>query len=301
MGAANVVPGVSGGTIAFITGIYQRILDSLKAFNLNNLKLLLSGKFKAFAQETDLLFLIILGLGGLISVKTVAKALDYAFVHYPIYIWALFFGLILASVWSVGKTVKKWYPTTIICGLIGMVIAIAISFLSPASENDHLIYLFLCGIVAMCSMIIPGLSGSFVLLLMGNYHLILQSINQLSDGEYSEAIRVIAPIGIGAMIGLLAFANFLSWLFDKHHDTALSLITGFIAGSIVMVWPWKMADKITTIGSAEKGEEIKEKVLSYRYEIPDFTIGETWIAVAMMLLGAALVIMTEKLSKKETH
>jgi len=298
MGAANVIPGVSGGTLAFIIGIYQRILDALKSFTPTNFKLLLSGKFKEFAASTDLLFLLILALGGVFGIKTLAKSLDYAFENNPIYIWSLFFGLIIASVWTVGKTIKKWNTATISLGLIGMLIAVTTSFLTPASENDNTLYLVLCGVFAVCSMITPGLSGSFVLLLMGNYHLImLQSVNQLSSGDYSSGLKILAPVFFGAIIGLLAFANILSWLFAKHHDTAISLITGFIAGSTVMVWPWKVADKIATI---DTGDEIKEKVLSYRYDMPDFSAGGTWLALGIMLFGVALVLVTERLSKKET-
>jgi len=296
MGAANVIPGVSGGTIAFITGIYQRLLDALKSFKPTNLKLLFKGQLGDFVKATDLLFLITLGLGVVISIKTLAKALDYAFEHHPTLVWSLFFGLILASIWTVGKMVKKWDQKSIVAGLIGLIIAVAISFMTPASENTNVFYLMLCGVASVCSMIIPGLSGSFVLLLMGNYHLImLDSINLLSEGQFGEAAKVLVPVGIGAVIGVVSLANFLSWLFKAHHDTAVSLITGFVAGSIVMVWPWKVADKIARI---DKGDEIKEKVLSYRYEMPDLTALDTWLALAAMGIGALLVLGTEKFSNK---
>jgi len=167
------------------------------------------------------------------------------------------------------------------------------AFLKPAGESHNLIYLMLCGVVAMCSMIIPGLSGSFVLLLMGNYKLIMiDSVNALSDRNFGEAISVLAPVAIGAVIGLFSLARFLGWLFKNHNDRAVSLITGFVAGSLVVIWPWKE----TLITTFERDGEIKEKIEGYaNWHLPDFSTGETWIAILLMGVGAGLVILMERL------
>ena len=295
MGGANVVPGVSGGTVAFITGIYERLLNALSSLNLKNLKLLLSGKFKEFIQATDLIFLFILGLGVITSVKTISSGLDFAFTNYPTYVWSLFFGLILASIWTVGKTVTEWSKTAIVAALIGLIIAGAISFQSPASENSNFFYLILCGILSVCSMLIPGLSGSFILLLLGNYHLIvLTSLNHLSNGEFAEGLSILFPVLLGSIIGVLSLANALSWLFKTYHNTAVSLITGFITGSLIMIWPWKTVNEVATIA---KNGVLEEKVLSYHYELPAMELSTTWIALGCMLVGMLIVLLTERFSK----
>jgi len=291
MGAANVVPGVSGGTIAVIVGIYERLIDALKGLDVKALKLLLKFRISEFVKKTDLVFLISIAFGALLSILTLAKVLKWGMAEHPRYVWALFFGLILASVPMVGKTVKKWNTGVWVYALMGCAIAAAMAFLSPANENDHPLYLLLCGVVAMCSMIIPGLSGSFVLILLGNYVLIMvDSVNALRSFELGKALPILIPVSIGAVVGMLTLSRFLSWLFKRFHDYAMGLITGFIAGSLLIIWPWK-----------EKGEimklEGKEKVLSWDYGFPALAETETWIAVFYLILGIALMIGTERFGK----
>ena len=237
MGAANVVPGVSGGTIALITGIYERLINALKSFDGKALKLGLGFKIKDLWKKVDGLFLTSLMLGVGVSIITLARVLEESFKSHPVLIWSVFFGLIAASIPSVGKTVKRWTPDVVFVCLIGAAIAVSMAFLTPASQSKDFVYLMLCGVAAMCSMIIPGLSGSFVLLLMGNYRLVLSSVNALSSGNVSEALSVIVPVGIGAVVGLLVLSRFLSWLFKAHHDRAIGAITGFVIGSLVIIWP----------------------------------------------------------------
>ena len=178
MGAANVIPGVSGGTIALITGIFEKLIASIKAFDLTAIKLFFTGKFKQFAQHVNLDFLIAVFLGVAVSIFSVARLFAFLFDNYPVYIWSFFFGLILASVYFVGKTVERWNAGVVISFIAGTAIAVIISVMKPATENSSLIYLLICGVVATCSMILPGLSGSFVLILMGNYRLIMiDSVN----------------------------------------------------------------------------------------------------------------------------
>ena len=234
MGAANVIPGVSGGTIALITGIYEKLINSLKSFNIQAFRFLLKGQFKDFSSHISLNFLIAVFLGVGVSIVSLAKLLEFLFNNYPTYLWAFFFGLILASVYYVGKTIGKWNINTICSLIIGTGIAIVISLLNPTTENKDTFYLFLCGVVAISSMILPGLSGSFILILMGNYMLVLSSISELN-------FSILIPFGIGCLFGLLAFSHLLAWVFKKFKDATISLLTGFILGSLLILWPWKEA------------------------------------------------------------
>ena len=210
IGSANVIPGVSGGTIALITGIFERLINALKSFNITAVKLLFSGKFKDFARHTDLAFLCSVGLGVIVAIFSIAKIFDFLFANYPVYLWSFFFGMILTSIYYVGKTIEKWSWKTIVAFVIGTGIAAYIAFGTPAKENDNFIYLLICGAVATCSMILPGLSGSFVLVLMGNYQLIMiQAVNNLD-------LSILIPVAIGGVAGILAFAHILSWIYKKY-------------------------------------------------------------------------------------
>ncbi len=281
MGAANVIPGVSGGTIALITGIFERLINAIKSFNGKAIQLLLKGKIKDFIKHIDLGFLIALFTGIGMAVVSLAKLFEYLFENYPIYIWAFFFGLVLASIYFVGKTVGKWSASSIISLIAGTAIALSISILTPASENDSFTYLILCGVVAICSMILPGLSGSFVLILLGNYQLVMiDAINNIS-------IAILLPVGLGAGVGLIAFSHFLSWLLKKYHNQTIALLTGFIAGSLGILWPWKheltqqFGDKIKTVG--------------YDYFVPELNT-EFYFALVFIILGIASIVLTEFLA-----
>jgi len=290
MGTANVIPGVSGGTIALITGVFERLINSIKSFNISAFKLLLKRDFKAFAVYTDLGFLMVLLMGMAVSIFSVARVLSYFFDHYPILIWAYFFGLIIASVWMVGKTINKFNLSAIMFLLIGAGIAVAISVLSPARENDSFLYLVICGIVAICSMILPGISGSFVLVLMGNYELVLRSINELN-------VVNLAALGIGIVIGLPSFAYFLSWLYKKFKDQTIALLTGFILGSLAIIWPWKESFDSTRnlIPANEFGALLipDAKVFSYERVLPAID-GNFFIAMILILAGFLSIYLLEK-------
>ncbi len=281
MGAANVIPGVSGGTIALITGIFERLINAIKSFNGKAIQLLIKGEFQALAKHIDLYFLLALFSGIGLAIISLARLFEYLFIHYPIYIWAFFFGLVLASVYFVGKTVKKWTTSSIVSLVIGTAIAVSISILTPASQNDSFLYLILCGVVAICSMILPGLSGSFVLILMGNYQLVMiDAINDLS-------INILLPVAIGAGIGLIAFSHFLSWLLKKYHNQTIALLTGFIAGSLGILWPWK--DEVTQ----QFGDKVK--TIGFEYYWPELNT-EFYFAVLFIILGIASITITELLA-----
>ena len=284
MGAANVIPGVSGGTIALITGIFEELINSIKSFNLTAVKLLFTGKINEFIQHINLGFLIAVFIGVGVSILSIARLFDYLFEAHPIYIWAFFFGLILASIYSVAKTISKITAGVVLSFIIGGAIAITITFLTPATENGELWYLFMCGVVAACSMILPGLSGSFILILLGNYQLVMiDAVNKLD-------VKTLAPVAIGAGIGLLGFSHILAWVFKKFKDQTISLLSGFILGSLPILWPWK-EEIIKKFGE-------KSKVIGYDWQLPNEFNQEVIFAIGLMLIGVFSIWMMDKVANK---
>ncbi len=292
MGAANVVPGVSGGTIALITGIFERLIDAIKSFNLKAARLLFSFRLKEFAEHTDLYFLIALFSGVLIAVVTLAKLFDFLFINYPVYIWSYFFGLVLASVFFVGKTVSKWSWSVILTFIIGTAIAIVISVLNPAKEDSGFLYLMLCGVVAICSMILPGLSGSFVLILMGNYQLVM------IDAINNRDLGILIPVGIGAVTGLIAFSHVLSWVFKKYRNQTISLLTGFILGSVSILWPWQKAVYLTDAAGEVIVKKGKAVVEHYERFLPASFNQQVVFAIGFVIIGIITIWAVEKAAQK---
>lgn len=295
MGAANIIPGVSGGTIALITGIFERLIHAFKSINFSALRLLLQGNFKLFALQTDLWFLVKVFSGVLIAILSLARLFEILFTLYPVYIWAYFFGLIVASVYFVGVTVQKWSLAAFISLVAGATLAIAITFMTPAAENRNFFYLMVCGVAAVCSMILPGISGSFVLILMGNYQLVaIEAINNLD-------FSILTPVLFGMIIGLILFSHFLSWLFKRYKDPTIALLTGFIFGSLGVIWPWKesvfVKDQFGEI-LIKNGESVVER---YEMILPT-QFGPTEImAVLLMLLGILTIWLIEKSASKPTE
>jgi putative membrane protein len=286
MGAANVIPGVSGGTVALVTGIYERLINALKSCNLSALKLLLARDFSAFFKHIDGRFLFALLAGVGVSVFSLAKLFKYLLADHEVPTMAFFFGLILLSVWYVGRTVSKWGLGAVVALLIGIGIAVGIALLVPASENSAPFYVFLCGVVAICSMILPGLSGSFVLIMMGNYALVLGAVSSLN-------LSVLVPMALGCAIGLVAFSQLLGWVLKRYHDQTIALMTGFVAGSLVVIWPFK--DKITAI-IERTGKPAKEIVTGYDWYLPELAQSQAWVAIALVLVGMLTIWLMEKLA-----
>lgn len=283
VGSANVIPGVSGGTIALITGIFERLINALKSCNLTAIKLFFTGKFKEFAKHIDLWFLISVGSGVLVAILSIARLFEFLFAEYPIYLWSFFFGMILVSIYYVGITIERFNWKVVLSFIIGTAFALFIAFGTPAKENSNFVYLLICGAVATCSMILPGLSGSFVLVLMGNYQLIMiDAVNDLN-------LNILLPVAVGGVVGLLAFSHLLSWIFKNYRDITIAVLTGFILGSMPIIWPWKN-DVITYFGS-------EAKVTGYEYYLPELNT-DFAIAFVIMLIGAALIVLTEKMAKK---
>jgi len=285
MGAANVIPGVSGGTMALLTGIFEKLINTIKSFDAKAVKLACTFKFKELIAHIDFNFLSAIGIGVVASILTFARVLEYLFEHQALYVWAFFFGLILASVYFVGKKISQRSVSVVVLFVLGTVIAASIAFMEPAEENASIPYLLVCGAIAMCSMILPGLSGSYVLLLMGNYRLVM------IDAVNSFDLGILIPVGIGAVAGLAAFARLLSWIFKKYHNQTLALLTGFIFGSLSILWPWK-SELTETFGE-------KVKVIGYDYALPGLN-GESGLAILIMLAGIGIIALTETLAGKIT-
>lgn len=291
MGAADVIPGVSGGTIAFISGIYEELLNSIKSINLSSLKLLFTGKFADFWKAINGTFLLSLVTGIAISIISLAKGLKYLLDHYPILIWSFFFGLVLASTVYVARTITKWNLSTIVAGIVGTIIAYLITIITPAEANTTYWFIFLSGAIAICAMILPGISGSFILVLLGMYKFILESVSEFK-------ITVILTFLVGAAIGIISFSNVLSWLLKKHHNLTISLLSGFMVGSLNKVWPWKEVVETFTDRHGEIKPLIEENVFPHTYE--QITGNQTFVleAIALAAVGFVLIFIIENIANK---
>jgi putative membrane protein len=292
IGTANVIPGVSGATIAIITGVFESLVDAIKSFDLTAIKLLGTGRFRAFSRHVDLALLVPLSIGLFGAVVSLARLLEYLFSHYPVYVWAYFFGLILTSIPFVGKTVRPWTGVRVALVLAGAAVAVGLTLLNPAVENRNLLYVFLCGIVAICSMILPGISGSFILILMGNYKLIV--FEAISQAQLS----LLAPFLAGCAVGLVAFSHVLSWVLRVAKQQTLALLTGFIAGSLVTIWPWKEAVyRVAATGEIllKEGQPV---IFKYRPILPETLNLEVWIALIVMAAGVLTIWITESVAAR---
>ena len=287
IGIANVIPGVSGGTIALVTEIYERLLNALKSLNIKALRLLLSLNIREFIKYTDFYFQISVFSGSIISLFSIAKLFEYLLQDHPILIWAFFFGLILASVYFVGKRITNWNKTNKLVLCIGTIIALSMSFITPATENSNLFFVFICGIIGVSGMMLPGLSGSFILILLGNYELLM--VKAITNLNYVLLSVFLA----GSVFGLLSFSHILSWILKHYKDTTLALLTGFILGSLSIIWPWKeVSEKILIDG--------EEKILSYSWHFPSLTSPETLISFGLIIIGVCIVYNLEKFSINNT-
>ncbi len=292
MGAADVVPGVSGGTIAFITGIYQELINSIKSVNMKSLKLLLQLKIKDFWTAVNGTFLLSLFIGIGISVLSLAKILKHLLENQPILIWSFFFGLIVASAIFVGKNIKKWSVGKVISLLIGAVIAYLITIISPAEANTSYWFIFVSGAIAICAMILPGISGSFILVLLGMYKFILQSVSDLK-------LAVIAVFMGGAAVGIVAFSNVLSWLLKKYYELTIAMLAGFMIGSLNKVWPWKEVVETFVDRHGEIKPLVEKNVMPGTYE--QITGNEALLLYSILLAvaGFLVIVLFERFSKPE--
>ncbi len=289
MGAANVIPGVSGGTVALITGIYERLINAIKSCDFTAARLILRGQFQQAWHHVDGTWLFSLMAGVLASIFSLARLFEYLLAYHERYTMAFFFGLILLSIVYVARGVTRWDATCYIALVCGLAVAIAVATLAPASENDSGFYVFLCGVLAISSMILPGLSGSFVLILMGNYALVLGAISTLD-------LAIVMPFLLGCGIGLIAFSNVLAWVFKRYANATLALMTGFVVGSLVIIWPWKEA---ITRSVERPGKPAREVVVSYDWFLPTPQQSSTWLALLLMIAGAISIVLMEKYAGAE--
>ena len=282
MGAADVVPGVSGGTIAFIVGIYDELIDSIKSINGNSLKLFFTGKWGAFWKAVNGNFLISILLGIAISVFSLAKIITWLPTDYPVMVWAFFFGLVLASTWFVGKGIKEWNWKTVLAFVAGAAVAYYITVATPAETPSNLFFIFLCGAIAICAMILPGISGSFILVLLGKYFFVMEAVKTLD-------IKVLLVFLAGACLGITSFARILSYALKHFRNVTLAVLTGFMLGSLNKVWPWKETIETFTDSHGVVKPLVEVNIL------PNLYIGE---AVLLMVVGFFLVYFLEKLSTR---
>lgn len=301
MGAADVVPGVSGGTIAFISGIYQELIDSINNVNLSVLKTLKKEGLKAAWQQVNGSFLLALLTGIGISILTFSKVITHLLETQPILVWSFFFGLIIASIALIWKETSNWKMVDILALIIGIAISYYITIARPVSSPDSYWYLFLSGFIAIIAMILPGISGAFILLLMGSYETVIGTINQFRDGLVNfntevlgQAILKLGVFAIGAIIGLKSFSKVLHWMFEKHKNTTLALLIGFMAGSLNKVWPWKQVLETRINSHGEVVPYIDKSILPQNFD------GQPQIITAIILaiIGFVVIFGMEKLAAK---
>jgi putative membrane protein len=288
MGAADAVPGVSGGTIAFMTGIYEELIFSLKQCSFSALKVLFSSGIKPTWQHINGTFLLALFGGVILSILTISRVVLYLLSNHPILLWSFFFGLILAAVWSLIRHIEKWQASIIATFLLGTVSAYLITTISPTSIESTPLIVFLSGMIAICAMILPGISGSFILLLLGMYAPMLMAVKELQ-------ILTLCIFASGCLAGLLSFSHVLSWMFKHYKTLTLALLGGFMLGSLNKVWPWKQTIESVIDRHGKEIPLVQNNVLPQTFETLNNQAAYLWAAIALMLLGMVLVILLEKM------
>lgn len=284
MGAADVVPGVSGGTIAFISGIYEELIASIKSISLNTLKILKKNGIKAAWKSINGNFLAAVFAGIFLSIFTLTKLIKYLLENQPVAVWSFFFGLIIASIYFVGKQIGKWDVKTIGGLIIGTVIAFWITTISSEAQIGNKAFFFISGMIAICAMILPGISGSFILLLLGSYYAVLNAVH---DRDFI----ILGIFALGCLVGLLAFSRLLDFLFKRFKEVTLAVLTGFLIGSLNKIWPWKETVKWRLDSKGEQVPFIQENVLPGNYPGDSMFL----LAVALMLVGIGLILILESI------
>ncbi len=316
MGGANKVPGISGGMVAFVMGFYEELIFSFQRINKNAFKLLFKGKFKEFSQYTNFQFLVWILLGSMFSYFSISLVLDYFLTNFELYVWACFFGMIIGSIFYISKDFGKWNLKNILPLLFGISIGLLISFMTPAKENDNLWFVFLCGIIGVSGMTLPGLSGSFILILLGNYVLLLvDSVNVLGSvvsdffsGDFSafndpiktRYLKIISVFTLGSAFGLVSISHILGYVLKRWRQQVTAIIIGFIGGSLGIVWPWKktvykVENEIFLLD--KKGNKIIE---NYQRFLPDIQQYETWTTIGFILIGILLILIIDYYGKRRT-
>lgn len=292
MGSAEIVPGVSGGTIAFITGIYEELLDSIKSVNLATLKTLFRGDLKGFWQAINGNFLLALLSGMVLAFASLVQLITYLLEHEKVGIWSFFFGLVLVSALLVVNQIKKWSPLVVVVLLVGGGIAYFITEAQVMSLSPNLFFVFLSGAIAICAMILPGISGSFILLILGMYGYIMQSLKALD-------LLVAGTFAMGCLVGILSFSRVVSWLLKTYHDVAVALLCGFMLGSLNKLWPWKVVTKWRiSESSGEKKPFLTENVQPEVYAQETGEPAQVFLAVGIMLAAIVVIFFVDRMAAR---
>ncbi len=314
MGAANKVPGVSGGTVSYVLGFYEELIYSFRKINYRAFKLLMKGEFREFFKFTNTQFLLLIMGGSMFSYFSVSLVLDYFLKHYELYVWSWFFGMIVGSIYYMGKDFGGWSKRNFVSLIFGATIGLGISFLTPAVENDNLWFVFVCGIIGVSGMTLPGLSGSFILILMGNYvlllvdsvnvllsvfgNLIIGNFEVLSDPIKVKYLKIIAVFTGGSAFGLVSISHILGFVLKRWNKIVNAIIIGFIMGSLGIVWPWKKTIYASVDGVFLLDQEGTKIVENYKRFVPDIINFETLLAVFFIFLGIGLILAIDYYDKR---
>jgi putative membrane protein len=286
MGAADVVPGVSGGTMAFILGIYEELIRSIKSFDLAFLRLLFSLRGKDALDHVSWKFLMAIGLGILTAIFTLARILAWLLQNHPVLIWSFFFGLIVASLFTVSKHLNRWTPFIVVWMGLGALCTYFLVGMVPAKTPDTVWFLFMCGAIAICAMILPGISGAFILVLLGKYHYVLEAVN-------NRDVLTLLLVAAGAGVGLVTFVRLLNWLFNRYHDITIALLTGLMFGSLRKIWPWKKTLESMTDSHGNAIATSQVNILPSQWD------SELMIALCLVVVGFLAVVSMNFLAENK--
>lgn len=303
MGAADVVPGVSGGTIAFISGIYEELISSIDNINIQVFKTWKSAGFKAAWSSINGNFLLALFLGIAISILSLAKLIKWLLHNEPILLWAFFFGLVLASIVYIGKQIKQWNFVAIVCIVVTSILSYYITKTEPFASPESPLYLLFCGFIAIIAMILPGVSGAFILLILGAYQIAIDTINNLRDGLlqgdmtlFKDALINFMLLGIGAVIGIKVFSKILNWMFQHKKNITLAILTGFMIGSLNKIWPWKQTLTTRTNSEGLQVPLLEKSILPSDYNGDN----QLLLALGFMFIGFFTILLLERLGRDKT-
>ena len=285
MGASDVVPGVSGGTMAFILGIYEELIDAIKSFDLKSLQFFVTMKFRPLLDRISWQFLLAVGIGILAAIFSLSKLLSWLLQNRPVFIWSFFLGLILASVLSVSRRVEAWRVLTWLCLVGGTLGSYFLVGLVPVATPNDYWFLFLCGAVAICAMILPGISGSYILVLLGKYQYVLDAVNH-------RDFLVLGLVAAGACVGIIAFSRILGWLLKNYHDLMVATLTGLMIGSLRKVWPWKETLESVVDSHGQMVPLVQSNILPGQWN------GEVLAALSLMVAGLLVVLFLDRLGNR---
>jgi len=276
MGAANVIPGVSGGTMALILGIYEELINAIRSINLKFLRRITRFNIKEALSSVSWPFLVPVGLGILLATFSLAEVLSWLLDRYPVIVWSFFFGLIVSSVITVSRVIKQWRIPTIVAIVVGTITAYGLFGVIPVSTPNAPWFIFVSGFIAICAMILPGISGAYILVLLGKYRYILEALN-------NKDFFTLFIIASGALVGLISFAQILGWLLKRYHDLTMAILIGLMCGSLRKIWPWK--ETVTTFIDSH-GKEIPSLQSNI---IPSSFTSEVLCALLFMFIGILVI------------